>query len=204
MVEVHKGLSLGILSVAIPNYVFLGKDGQVLKFIELASFQNGGNKIITSILELLAETNNKIHEINFYICLSGPGSLTGIRTGLSPIRAWGYALNKPVFALSTMEVLSQGFEKPLLVLVPARKGEYWIQAFVDGIIDKPSISSTFDLAKYDKFDWTWVCPKFLETKQAKLIVSSPKPEQALIISKNCEAISWVRAIPHYLFDMEND
>jgi len=196
-------LSLGILSVATPNYVFLGKNGCVLESMELNSPQNGGNKIISSILNLLDEAGNKIHDINCLICLSGPGSLTGIRTGLSAVRAWGYALNKPIFVLSSIEVLSQGFEKPLLVLMPVRKEEFWIQTFVDSVVSKPTISSISNLTEYDKPGWTWVCPKHIETNQAKLVVSSPKPEQALTISKVYESTSWMRALPHYMFDMEN-
>lgn len=197
-------ITLGILSVASPQFVFVGKGDKIIAQKEISDFNNGSNKILPYAIECLEQAGITLIEVNYFLALAGPGSLTGIRAGLSPIRAWGYSLNKSVFALSSLEVLAFGMNKPTLAMLPAKKDEYWVQSFADGFKDEPMIVTENELLAKDLPDWTWVCSKPVSAQKAKVIIQSPLPEQALGLSLQKEPKPWTKAIPQYHFEMTND
>lgn len=203
MGKVHKTLSLGVLSVTSPEYVFVSSNGSIIAKKEITRKSDDANRIVTSCTDLMDEAGVSLSNIEQFIVLSGPGSLTGIRVGLSPIRAWSYATGKPVIALSTLEVMAFGLEKPLLAMIPARKDHWWIQAFSDQFNETPQIIEKTYLSEYDKPDWKWICPKETTPVNAKFELVSPNPEQALELSATKKPLPWMRAVPNYLFEMEN-
>ncbi|MCE5177414.1 MAG: hypothetical protein ABFD23_03045 [Caldisericales bacterium] len=192
---------LGILSACSPQYVFVGKGKKVLSSLEI-NYSNGGNKTLSAVVSCLERAKMTIQDVDFFLALSGPGSLTGIRTGLSPIRAWGYALNKPVMALPTCDVMTHGIIRPVVAIIPSRTNEYWVQTFTDNMSEVPMIISASSLDAYDIEGYTWMSPKELSPTNASFVLSSPKPEQALELSLGTQAQSWMRALPKYLFEME--
>lgn len=197
-------ITLGILSVASPQFVFISKGDKILIQKEISDFNSGSNKILPYAIECLEQTGIELSEVNYFLALAGPGSLTGIRAGLSPIRAWGYSLGKSVFALSSLEVMAFGMDKPTLTLLPAKKGEYWVQSFTDDFRDEPTIVTENELLAKDLPDWTWVCSKPVATQKAKVVIQPPLPEQALGLSLQKEPKPWTKAIPQYHFEMTND
>lgn len=203
MGKVHKTLSLGVLSVTSPEYVFISSNGSILAKKEITRKSDDANRIVTSCTDLLDETGITLGQIEQFIVLSGPGSLTGIRVGLSPIRAWSYATGKPVIALSTLEVMAFGQEKPLLAMLPARKDHWWIQAFSDHFNETPQIIEKTYLADYDKPEWKWISPRETTPAQAKFELVSPNPEQAVELAATKKPLPWMRAVPNYLFEMDN-
>lgn len=55
---------------------------------------------------LLKKANITLNEIDLFACDNGPGSFTGIRIGLSTIKAFCDALCKPCVAISSLEALA--------------------------------------------------------------------------------------------------
>ncbi len=204
MDKVSHGLTLGILSVAQPQYVFLAENGRILIEKEIKRTRLTGNRIIPSIKSCLDEINSSIKSIDTFMALSGPGSMTGIRAGLAPIRAWGYVSNKNVLLLPTLSVLAYGFEKPVLALMAAGKDKWWGQAFSGDMKDTPRIMDEEKLKDYDNCDWTWISPAKVEPKQASVIKHFPIPKQVISIMDDYESTSWMRALPQYLFEITND
>jgi tRNA threonylcarbamoyl adenosine modification protein YeaZ len=198
-----KTLSLGVLSVSSPEFVFISNNGSILAAKEISRKNDEPNRIVTSCIDLLQECSFVLANIDQFIVLSGPGSLTGIRVGLSPIRAWSYATGKPVIALSSLEVMAHAMNKPVLAMMPARKDHFWVQAFNDSFMDTPRIVEKSFLEPYDNPDWTWICPKHAEPAKAHFVQRNPSPELASELAATKKAQPWMRALPNYLFEMEN-
>ncbi len=55
------------------------------------------------IKNVLSETNLTINDIDLFACDKGPGSFTGIRIGLSTIKAFCDVTNKPCVGISSLE-----------------------------------------------------------------------------------------------------
>ncbi len=64
---------------------------------------------------------------------SGPGSFTGVRTGLAAARGLALALNCPCFGVSSFEAIAQDLHpwggNNLCVAMDAKRGELWLQSF---------------------------------------------------------------------------
>ena len=62
--------------------------------------------IHTAIEELLFKNNIKLHQLSAIVVSAGPGSYTGLRVGLSSAKGLCYALNIPLIAINTLELLA--------------------------------------------------------------------------------------------------
>ena len=62
--------------------------------------------ILPMVRELLSDCGATLQEIDRFAVTVGPGSYTGLRIGISAVRAMAYALDKPCAAVSTLESLA--------------------------------------------------------------------------------------------------
>ena len=204
MAEISHGLVLGIISATHPQYVFLAENNSILIEKKLVRTRMTGNRIIPSVRSCLDEIGCGIQSVDTFLALSGPGSMTGIRVGLAPVRAWAYTSGKSVVTLDTLSVLAEGFERPTLALMSAGQVNWWIQAFSGSISDTPRLVDRSKLYDYDKIDWNWVTPSRIEPKHAKKITQSPTPTQVLSSMNSAPATNWVKARPRYLFELSKN
>lgn len=63
-------------------------------------------KLLPLIDEVLQSSNASLNEIDYLACSLGPGSFTGIRIGISTIKAFAKTLNLPVFCVSSLDILA--------------------------------------------------------------------------------------------------
>ena len=83
--------------------------------------------LMPAIEELLAEANLTINQIDCFGCNLGPGSFTGIRIGVSTIKAFSYAFNKKVFSVTSFDVLAYDKKgERNLAVIDARHGNYYV------------------------------------------------------------------------------
>lgn len=63
----------------------------------------------------------------------GPGNFTGIRIAVAAARGLALGLDKPAIGVSTFAAQAEGRERPLTVVLPAPRGQCYVQEFsVDG------------------------------------------------------------------------
>ena len=63
-------------------------------------------QLIPTIEQLLRENQLNIHQLDGFAVASGPGSFTGLRVGLSAVKALSEALATPIAAVSVLEALA--------------------------------------------------------------------------------------------------
>lgn len=63
-------------------------------------------KLMPMISELLNSIELKPADIDIFAVSKGPGSFTGLRIGVTTIKAMAYALNRPVVSVPTLDALS--------------------------------------------------------------------------------------------------
>lgn len=74
-------------------------------------------------------------EVDLFAVVSGPGSFTGVRIGVSAVKGMADVLHKPVVAVNTLETLAAGlpYARGLLVpLLDARRGQVYAAAYTWG------------------------------------------------------------------------
>lgn len=63
-------------------------------------------KLMPLVDELLKESHLALTDFNLYVCSVGPGSFTGVRIGVSTIKAFSDVTNIPITSVSSLESLA--------------------------------------------------------------------------------------------------
>lgn len=93
----------------------------------------------------------------------GPGSFTGLRVGLAFALGLGQALSRPVVGISTLQALAWSVENgprgPVAAVVDARRGEIYVQTFLDGDPLDEARAASVEAARAafsgDEPPWRW-------------------------------------------------
>lgn len=92
------------IDTACGTHVLLSVDGMSY-YAE--NFTNAGSEILMPMIDgLLTGAKCKLSDIDLFGACIGPGSFTGLRIGLSTVKAFCYALGKPCFAVNNLRLLS--------------------------------------------------------------------------------------------------
>lgn len=96
----------------------------------------GGKGNAERLLPLLEQARQQagiaLEDLDGIAATIGPGSFTGIRTALATARALGLALDRPVWGITTTEVLAAAAAQPgssTVAVIDARRDELYIQCF---------------------------------------------------------------------------
>ncbi len=90
----------------------------------------------TKLSELLVPTLKRVvgvlgwktNEIDYFAAGVGPGSFTGLRVGLSAVKALSWSLNKPVAAVSSLDILARNAGKTpdfIIPIIDAKRGLFY-------------------------------------------------------------------------------
>lgn len=119
--------------------VALAKDGKTIALQELATENfSHAEKLHLFIEEVLEESKIKLQDLNAVAVSKGPGSYTGLRIGVSSVKGLCYALNIPMIAVDTLEVLARQISVEsgiILPMIDARRMEVF-SAFFDAYFNK--------------------------------------------------------------------
>lgn len=68
--------------------------------------RKASDTLMPSVDSLLSEAHTGLSELDFIACVTGPGSFTGIRIGVSTVRALCYAVGKPALGINYLQMLA--------------------------------------------------------------------------------------------------
>ena len=96
-----------------------------------------------AIEKVLSSAGIKLKDIDVYSCVVGPGSFTGIRIGISTVKALSYANDKLVLPITSFETLE--YNRPYgknIAVIDARHDNYYAMGYDNGkVVIKPSFLS---------------------------------------------------------------
>lgn len=104
-----------------------GDNCEVMEIVPLV----GGTfsaQLIPQISELLTKHGFTTHDIGALAVAAGPGSFTGLRIGLAAVKALAEVLDKPIAAVSLLEVcvFAAGVEGRIMAALDAGRGDVYI------------------------------------------------------------------------------
>lgn len=86
--------------------VAVTEDTRLLGEFSINHKKTHSQKLLPMIKELMSGLELGPAEIDFYAASSGPGSFTGLRIGVTTIKAMAYAVQKPVISIPTLDALA--------------------------------------------------------------------------------------------------
>jgi tRNA threonylcarbamoyladenosine biosynthesis protein TsaB len=102
-----------------------GRDLEVLGQIELEG-RTYSATLVAAVRDLLRAAGVQLGDLGGIVAVSGPGSFTGVRVGLSAVKGLAEAAQIPVVALSRLQVLSRKAGVPSSAL-DAHRGELFLR-----------------------------------------------------------------------------
>ena len=104
-------------------------DGEKLVAEEILNNKLTHSQTIMPMIDaVLAKSELEATDIDVFAAVTGPGSFTGLRIGVSAIKALAHAFNKPCVAVSTLEAMAYNFafsDKLICPIMDARRGEVY-------------------------------------------------------------------------------
>lgn len=116
--------------------VALWQDGRLLGEITQNVGLTHSVTYLPLIENLMIGCSRHMADIDLFAVTVGPGSFTGIRIGISAVKAMAYAAKKPAYGVSTLEAMAWPYRScPGLLVCPmldARNGRVFAGAWRDG------------------------------------------------------------------------
>src|ERR1700745_1447675 len=83
------------------------RDTEVLQTHAHETGEDYSSWLLNAISDLLRAAGLALSEMDAYAVTAGPGSFTGVRVGLTTVKAWAEVYGKPVAAVSRLAALAR-------------------------------------------------------------------------------------------------
>ncbi len=108
-------------------------------------------KLLPAIDYVLNQVGLSAKELDYMALTVGPGSFTGLRLGMSALKAIHLAYNIPVYAFSTLDVYAYDFSdsrEKIISVIDAKKDRFYACVYAQGVrVSEPFDEEPSDIAK---------------------------------------------------------
>jgi tRNA threonylcarbamoyladenosine biosynthesis protein TsaB len=144
------------------------REGELLQVVAHESTEDYSIWLLPAVSQALAGAGLKLADVDAYAVAAGPGSFTGVRVGLTTVKAWSEVYGKSIAAVSRMEaVASQATgEAPFVAAFSdAQRGQVFgavfrrkgtgLERLGDEMVIAPGmfVEVTAELAKDESIEW---------------------------------------------------
>lgn len=122
-------LTLAVETATGTRSVALVRGGRVLSSRSGEIREGGASRLLADIEEVLREAEVSVREVELFAAAKGPGSFTGLRTGLATMLGLAVTLEKPLLGVPTLHAVATaaGPSERVLATIPAGRGEVFAQ-----------------------------------------------------------------------------
>ena len=106
--------------------------------------------LMPAVEDALLNAGATLLDLDFIAVVTGAGSFTGIRIGVSTVKALGYATNKPILGVTSFDTLAYNIDSgKVLAVIDAKHGNYYVAGYEDKkLVIDPSFITFDELVKY--------------------------------------------------------
>ena len=133
--------------------------------------------LLPAVEASLASAQATLSQVNLFAVAAGPGSFTGLRVGLTSVKAWAEVYGRPIVPVSRLEALagraSEGGSPFVAAFVDARRDQIFAGLYLrrDGVIQLVGEQAVLSAANFldyvgeqagtDRVDWVSLDPEHL-------------------------------------------
>ena len=91
--------------------------------------ESGAASVLAEVDAALRDAGLKVRDVELFAAASGPGSFTGLRSGIATLKALSHTLRRPAAGVPTLHAVAYGARPAgrLVALIPAGRGEVFAQ-----------------------------------------------------------------------------
>ncbi len=104
-------------------------------------------RLVAEGMRLLAERGWRLGELSAIVVVTGPGSFTGVRVGLSAVKGWSEAAGIPVIAVSRLALLADC--KDVCAVLDAGRGEFYCGEYRTGACVSERLQTREEMLRSD-------------------------------------------------------
>jgi tRNA threonylcarbamoyladenosine biosynthesis protein TsaB len=174
------------------------KDGEIYSHFDSNCGVKHSDKIMVELERLIIETNFNLKKADFIACVTGAGSFTGIRIGVSTVKALCFANNLPFIEVTAFDTIAYNKkDERVLALIDAGHGGFYACGYDKGKIDlEPCYIMLDEVLKLKDYKLL----SFSEVKSLETIVVSPLAGliEAINDKKDKKEYSLDKLVPLYV------
>jgi tRNA threonylcarbamoyladenosine biosynthesis protein TsaB len=159
--------------------IALLRDLSVLQVEHHDTTEDYSSWLLSAVNRVLAAASITMQEIDLYAVAAGPGSFTGVRVGLTSVKAWSEVYARPIAAVSRLE----GFAAESIGSAP------YVASFIDARRDQ------IFAALYRRQN------QALERVEEEMVIAPHKFLEWCIAQVSSDRIDWVSPDAHCLTQM---
>lgn len=161
--------------------VALLRDDAVLGLIPHESKDEYSSWLLPAVNRVLRDAGLRMSDVDGYAVAAGPGSFTGVRVGLTTVKAWAEVYAKPVAAISRLEGIAAQAPGPasyVAAFVDAQRGQLFGGVYErqgDGLAQRGEemviapakfVEAIMEVASGKKVSWISPDPALVEIEPA--------------------------------------
>jgi tRNA threonylcarbamoyladenosine biosynthesis protein TsaB len=122
-------LTLGVDTSTEKRSVALLGGGRVLSASTSELREGGSAGLLADVDRVLASASVGLKDVELFAAAVGPGSFTGLRSGLATVKGLALTLCKPAVGVPTLHAIAYGARpaRRVVALIPAGRGEVFAQ-----------------------------------------------------------------------------
>lgn len=118
--------------------VLVCKENQITMFHDEECGVNHSVELMPRVEEIVEKTGLELSSVDFFACVVGAGSFTGIRIGVSTVKALCFAYSKPCLAITSFDTLAYNMKGgKILALIDAKHNGFYACGYENGKIVLP-------------------------------------------------------------------
>ena len=115
--------------------VVISKNGQIFSYHDTECGVNHSVALMPEIEKLSKKANFSLEDADFFACVVGAGSFTGIRIGVATVKALCFAFNKPCLSITSFDTLAYNIDGgKILALIDAKHDGFYACGYNDGAV----------------------------------------------------------------------
>ena len=144
------------------HLALIAKKGEkIYEYFDTDCGVNHSVRLMPELERLLFRADMNISDADFFACVVGAGSFTGIRIGVSTVKALAFAAKKPVLRLTSFDTLSYNIDSgKVLAVIDAKHNGFYICPYVNKIAGTAEYALKDRLADFK--DYTFVSGEKIE------------------------------------------
>lgn len=118
--------------------IIVCKKGEVFRYHDENCGVNHSVAVMPAIEKLIKEAEFDLQSADFFACVVGAGSFTGIRIGVATVKALCMAFNKPCLSVTSFDTITYNKKQgDYLAVIDAKHNSFYVCGYKDLMVTYP-------------------------------------------------------------------
>lgn len=175
------------------------KGGVITSFHDSECGVNHSVKVMPKLEEMIKQAELELSEVDFFACVVGAGSFTGIRIGVATVKALCFAFNKPCLSITSFDTLAYNKKSgKVMAIIDAKHNGFYVCGYENGkVVYQPAYIMREELLGL-KTDYQFVSSEAIDGLDCEVVEIDKGLQLAIQNKKELVSYDYESLIPLYV------